>query len=201
MDHGATRASGRGTDGNRRGGGYFAHHGRSGGERRAHAAAGDDLEDRRGAQLGWKERDSVTGAWKQKTTTFRGTKKRADAELAKIINAINTGGYVEPSKTTVREFLERWLRDYVAIHVPKRGTRGEYETIVKRHMIPTLGAIPLAKLSAPKVQECYREKLAGGRLKGTGERARPPGNLSRKRPCAITTWRCTRRSTARCDGG
>lgn len=119
-------------------------------------------------QLGWKERDAVTGVWKQKTRTFRGTKKQADAELAKIVNSLNDGSYVEPSKITVREFLERWLRDYVDLHVPKENTRIAYRVIVNSHLIPSLGAIPLAKLTAVKVQEYYRETLANGRLKGTG---------------------------------
>jgi integrase len=120
-------------------------------------------------QLGWKERDAVTGIWKQKTRTFRGTKKPADAELAKIVTSLNDGSYVEPSKITVREFLERWLRDYVDLHVPKENTGRGYRTIVRSHLIPSLGAIPLAKLTPARMQQYYREQLASGRLKGAGK--------------------------------
>jgi integrase len=113
-------------------------------------------------QHGWKEEDAVTGDWKRKTTTFRGTKKQADAELAKIVNSIHTGTYVEPKKLTVREFLERWLADYVAIHIEKTLTREGYARRVKNHLIPSLGAVPLAKLTAVRLQEFYRAKLEGG---------------------------------------
>ena len=40
---------------------------------------------------------------------FRGTKKDAEAELARLINKINTGEYVEPSKMLVRDYLDRWV--------------------------------------------------------------------------------------------
>src|SRR5690242_19641293 len=104
-------------------------------------------------QIGWKEQDPVTGAWKQKTTTFRGTKKQAEAKLADMLNALNTGSYVEPNKLTVREFLERWLRDYVDLLVPKENTCRGYRIIVKSHLIPSLGAIPLVKLTPIRIQE------------------------------------------------
>jgi integrase len=36
-------------------------------------------------------------------------------------------------------------------------------------LIPSLGAIPLAKLTAARIQQYYRETLASGRLRGTGK--------------------------------
>src|SRR5437899_6365699 len=113
-------------------------------------------------ELRWKEQDPVTGTWKDRSTTFRGTKKQADAKLADILNAINGGTYVEPNKITVREFLERWLRDYVETVIDKPKTCVYYKTIVKSHLIPSLGAIPLAKLTPAKIHEYCREKLASG---------------------------------------
>jgi integrase len=62
----------------------------------------------------------------------------------------------------VREYLERWLRDYVAIHVEKQSTRDGYARRVKKHLIPALGAVPLAKLAAARLQEFYRAKLESG---------------------------------------
>src|SRR5690348_1069691 len=101
-------------------------------------------------ELRWKEQDPVTGVWRTKSTTFRGTKKQADDKLTGLLNAINTGTYVEPHRVTVREFLQRWLRDYVDAIIDKPKTRVFYRTIVNSHLIPALGAIPLAKLSAAK---------------------------------------------------
>lgn len=121
-------------------------------------------------ELRWRDQDPVTGAWRDRSTTFRGTKKQADAKLADILNAMNTGSYVEPNRITAREFLERWLRDYVELHVPKENTRIAYRVIVRSHLIPVLGAIPLAKLTPTRIQEYYRQRLASGRLKGKGKK-------------------------------
>lgn len=121
-------------------------------------------------QLGWKEQDPVTGAWKQKTTTFHGKKSDAEARLADLVNSINTGSYVAPNRITVREFLEQWLRDYVELHVPKENTRIAYRVIVRSHLIPSLGAVPLVNLTPTRINAYYREKLASGRLKGTGKK-------------------------------
>src|SRR5262245_45351746 len=91
-----------------------------------------------------------------------GAKRAADAELAKVVNSINHGRHVEPNRITVREFLERWLRDYVAIHVEKTSTRDGYARRVRRHLIPELGAAPLAKLAAARLQTFRRVKLEKG---------------------------------------
>lgn len=63
---------------------------------------------------------------------------------------------------TVADFLNRWLRVDVALHVPKTSTREAYTTKVNKHLIPTPGAIPLANLTTAKVQELYRIKIGEG---------------------------------------
>ena len=50
------------------------------------------------------------GKRRQKWHSVKGSKKDAQAELARLLNELNTGGYVEPSKMRVSEYLERWLR-------------------------------------------------------------------------------------------
>src|SRR5215472_16706606 len=65
------------------------------------------------------------GKWIRTRRTVEGTKKDAERELTKMLRDLDTGGYVEPAKLTVREYLERWLRDYVATHVEKESTRQE----------------------------------------------------------------------------
>ena len=41
--------------------------------------------------------------------TVRGTRKEAEAELARLVNEVNTGTLVDPSKITVGEWLHKWL--------------------------------------------------------------------------------------------
>ena len=42
----------------------------------------------------------------------RGTRRDAQRELARLMNEINTGAYVEPTHMTVGEFLDRWMTHY-----------------------------------------------------------------------------------------
>jgi len=54
-------------------------------------------------------RDPETGARKRKCHSFRGTKREAQIECSRLITEFNQGSYVEPSKTTLSMFLDRWL--------------------------------------------------------------------------------------------
>jgi integrase len=80
---------------------------------------------------------------------------------------LETGGYVESTKLTVGEFLERWLRDYVSPNLAPRTAEG-YEHIIRRHLVPGLGAIHLSQLTPQHVQAYYSERIANGRLDGNG---------------------------------
>jgi hypothetical protein len=55
------------------------------------------------------ERDAVTGKRRTQFLTVRGTKKEAQAELVRLLAAIDNGTAVEPSKITVAEYIRGWL--------------------------------------------------------------------------------------------
>ena len=55
------------------------------------------------------QRNSATGKRKRKWHTFKGTKRQAQIECARLISEMKGGTYLEPSKTTSGQFLERWL--------------------------------------------------------------------------------------------
>src|SRR5215472_4243568 len=52
--------------------------------------------------------DPLTGRRKTAYHSFKGTKREADAELVRLLAAADRGDYVDPAKTTVAEFLDRW---------------------------------------------------------------------------------------------
>src|SRR5262249_46776372 len=60
-------------------------------------------------------RDSQTGR-KRRWHSFRGTKREAQIECARLITEIETGAAVDPSRITLSEFLDRFERDWVALH-------------------------------------------------------------------------------------
>lgn len=111
------------------------------------------------------DRDPVTGKRRQKWHTVQGTKKKAEGELARLLNDVATGGYVEPAKMTVAEYLRKWLEDYAKPKVSAK-TYERYAQIVNNGLTPILGPVILPKLSPLQIQSCYSAALASGRKDG-----------------------------------
>jgi len=112
-------------------------------------------------------RDPETGKRKQQTLTVRGSKKDAERELRAILARIEGGAYVKPTKLTVGEYLEQWLQSYVATHATPK-TQARYEGIVKAHLIPAFGSLPLTALQPQRIQDYYSQAFKSGRKDGNG---------------------------------
>jgi integrase len=93
-------------------------------------------------------------------------KREAQQHLARIITELRTGAYIEPDKTSVAQFLERWLA-HIHTQVAPR-TYGGYAEKVRNNLIPALGAIRLTKLRPEQISEAYSKALIGGRCDGKG---------------------------------
>ena len=111
-------------------------------------------------------RDPETGRRKRKWHSFSGTKRQAQDECARLISELKGGKYVEPSKTTVMQFLDRWLDDVRTRVTPK--THERYTQICQKNIGPLLGAVVLAKLRPEQIAEAYAKALASGRGRGDG---------------------------------
>jgi integrase len=98
--------------------------------------------------------DPATGRRQTRYHTVRGTKAQAQAEAARIIASSTTGQYVDTSKETVRQFAERWLRDWADGNTSNK-TYTRYEQLLRRHVCARLGDLPLQKLKAVHLQELY----------------------------------------------
>ena len=116
-------------------------------------------------------RDAATGKYKYQWVSVKGTKKDAEKRLAELIYQLDNGTYIKPGKTTLAEYLERWLKEYSWPNLAPRTTEG-YESIIRRHIIPALGKIPLIQLKPEQLQRYYSEKLSGGRYDGKGDLSR-----------------------------
>ena len=53
--------------------------------------------------------DPKTGKRRRKWHSFKGTKRQAQIESARLISVVQAGSYLEPSKITLATFLARWL--------------------------------------------------------------------------------------------
>jgi integrase len=109
--------------------------------------------------------DPQTGKKRQKWHTVHGNKRKAESELTRLLHEMDTGTYVEPTKLTVKDYLEKWLNDYAKINVGAK-TFERYDGIVRQHLIPALGPIVLTKLQPLQIQSCYSKSLDSGRKDG-----------------------------------
>ena len=112
-------------------------------------------------------RDPATGKHRQQWQTVRGTKKEAEKKLAEVQHALDTGSFIQPSKLTVRDFLQQWMRDYVSSSV-RAATAEGYRIIVECHLIPKLGGVVLSELRPSHLQAYYAKALKEGRRDGRG---------------------------------
>jgi integrase len=94
-----------------------------------------------------------------------GTKKDAERELNRLLHELDTGAYIDPSRLTVAEYLDKWLIDYAKTNVSGK-TYERYEGIVRDHLKPALGANLLTKLQPLHVQAHYSASLKNGRKDG-----------------------------------
>ncbi len=67
---------------------------------------------------------------------------------------------------TLSDLLHRWLRDYAEERVSGR-TLQRYRGIIRNHLIPAFGALPLTELHPADIQAYYRRKQRAGSLAGT----------------------------------
>jgi integrase len=93
------------------------------------------------------------------------TRKAAATELRKRLGEVDKGGYVEPAKLTVAEYLEGEFLPSLRL---KPSTESSYRKNVRLHLVPHIGKIPLAQLTGQRLTVLYRHLEASGRADGEG---------------------------------
>jgi integrase len=111
-------------------------------------------------------RDPSTGKRRRKWHSFKGTKRAAQIECARLVSEMSGGSYLEPAKTTLAQFLDQWLADIKSNVAPR--THERYSEIAKKNLIPLLGAITLPKLQPIQISGAYTKALTSGRRDGKG---------------------------------
>ncbi|MDA8337251.1 MAG: N-terminal phage integrase SAM-like domain-containing protein [Peptococcaceae bacterium] len=93
------------------------------------------------------------------------TSKEVQDKKAALEAEVIKGTYAEPSAVTFGQWLARWLDVYVKPAV-RDTVHADYESIIKLHILPALGDMPIQKLRPSDLQAFYKAKLEGGRLDG-----------------------------------
>jgi integrase len=111
-------------------------------------------------------RDPASGKRKRRWYSFAGTKREAQKECARLITEMERGTYVEPTRETVANFLERWIEHMQGQVSPRSHER--YAELCCKNIVPLLGGLTLAKLQPAQISQAYAKALTNGRRDGKG---------------------------------
>src|ERR1700757_1448010 len=78
--------------------------------------------------------DPLTGKRKTRYHSFKGTKREAEAELVRLKAGAARGEYVDPSKATLGEFIDRW--ELWAAGQVSAKTLERYKELAAHHVRP-----------------------------------------------------------------
>lgn len=111
----------------------------------------------------------TTGKPKRRTFTGK-TRSEVVKRMNEALADLEKGTYIEPTTIT----LERWLTDWLEGRKPHIATNtwSAYETMIRIHIIPTIGKIKLKDLKTRDIQKLLNDKLVNGKInrKGTNSK-------------------------------
>jgi integrase len=96
---------------------------------------------------------------KRRWKTIEGTRKEADEELARIVRAGKPTA--ADTKRKFEEFATAWLETYVKPNC-KASTYWEYESVIRIHLKPEFGPVPMVKITRSMVERMVAQKVAKG---------------------------------------
>lgn len=105
-------------------------------------------------------RDPVTGRESWVTRTYRGGARQADNALRAFVKEVEDGE-LGGTSATVSALLERWMVQ-VKRHDRSPTTIREYQRIIDKTLVPSLGPIQIRKLTAAQVDELYGSMIDRG---------------------------------------
>jgi integrase len=97
--------------------------------------------------------------------TVNGTKRDAEAELAKRLNELSEGRYVAPTVETVGSYALHWLESIAPVD-RCAATVARYRTIITAHIVPGLGSVPLKDLDGAAIDRFYAHLRTKGHRYG-----------------------------------
>jgi integrase len=103
---------------------------------------------------------SITRENHKRKTFYGNTKKEVQEQLKKAQLEQQQGTFIVGAKQTVAHYLDDWLKVHKQTIRPRSHER--YEAIIRLHLVPWLGNIPLHKLTAQHLDKLYIEKLEEG---------------------------------------
>jgi integrase len=110
-------------------------------------------------------KDPVTGKYRQKSVTVRGTRIEARRELRRLLTDVENNSSTRDTSpasaartVTFGELLDEWMTFKLAADRSPT-TVDRYRRAIEIHLKPTLGPVPIRHLSAKLFDDLYREQL------------------------------------------
>ena len=94
--------------------------------------------------------------------SFKGTRREAQAELARLLARAADGGHVDPSKLTVAEHVRARFEQWKATSAISPKTAEGYVGLIQRHILPHLGSKLVQRLATRDVEAWHSTLLAEG---------------------------------------
>jgi integrase len=95
------------------------------------------------------------------------TRRKAEAELRKRLVDVERIRLRRPDRISFSTFAEEWLKVYPDSKGLKRSTREGYSTIIRKHLIPSLGNLQIGALTVEHLESYLAEKRKSGLAPGT----------------------------------
>jgi integrase len=106
----------------------------------------------------WEARITLAGG--KRKSFYAKTRKEAARKLAEVIRDRDKGLPIITDRQTVEQYFTSWLEVMRAKIRPRTWKR--YEQYVRVHLVPILGGVVLAKLTAQHLQSLYAARLNQG---------------------------------------
>lgn len=116
--------------------------------------------------------DRADGRRRTVYRSFKGTRREAQAELARQLAAAADGTHVEPSKITVAQHIYARFEQWKASGTVSPKTAEGYAGLIDHHIVPHLGNKLLQKLTTRDIEAWHSTLLTSGRK---GRYGRPDG--------------------------
>ena len=118
-------------------------------------------------------RDPVTGKVIYKNVLGR-TQAEVKAKLKAAIEANTNLDIVKAEQYTVGQWMDVWFENCAKIKV-RPSSHQTYRGYIDNHIKPSIGSIPLSKLSSLHLQQLYKKLLTGGRVERIESKKQPKG--------------------------
>ncbi|MCH7578255.1 MAG: site-specific integrase [Chloroflexi bacterium] len=102
-----------------------------------------------------------SGGKRQRKSFYGATRQEVASRLAGAVRDRQLGKSPVPEREKLGDFLNRWLEDTARRSI-RVSTYAIYEVSLRKHIIPAIGHLKLARLSADDLDGLYSRLLSGG---------------------------------------